>query len=203
MLDQSCRMATPLWRPGKSVGVHSPHAVMTRFVYRPLMETTSITGHRVTNGNQGLRGPRRETHVLESLPYGTASCWVRCYPQPERSWMATPTWRRPGTMSYCVASRSPTRGFVSRSHPRPRGSSFVARRGGSVARGVLVTAEFSGPRPQDPDIGASAGWIVLSSFLTPRYRKWVSTHFPSVGRWVSTVTTWLRIREWRFLCTDG
>ena len=82
--------------------------------------------------------------------------------------MATPTWRRPGTMSYCVASRSPTRGFVSRSHPRPRGSSFVARRGGSVARGVLVTAEFSGPRPQDPDIGASAGWIVLSSFLTPR-----------------------------------
>ena len=76
--------------------------------------------------------------------------------------MATLTWRRPGTMSYRVASRSPTRGFVSRSHPRPRGLSFVAMRGGSVARGVLATAEFSGPRPRDLELGASTGWVVLS-----------------------------------------
>ena len=71
--------------------------------------------------------------------------------------MATPTWRRPGTMSYRVASRSPTRGFVSRSHPRPRGSSLVARRGGSVARGAHVTTEFFGPRPRDLDLEASTG----------------------------------------------
>ena len=85
--------------------------------------------------------------------------------------MATLTWRRPGTMSYRVASGSPTRGFVSRSHPRPRGSSFVASRGGSVARGAHVTSEFFGPRSRDPDIGASAGCVVLSSLLTPRHRK--------------------------------
>ena len=83
--------------------------------------------------------------------------------------MDTLTWRRPGTMSYRVASRSPTRGFVSRSHPRPRGLSFVARRGGSVARDAHVTMEFFGPRPQDPDIGASAGWRL---YLYPYCLSW-------------------------------